>query len=62
MSRLDILSITDKDKDIRYSVFTPRAKLDSQLVFNGERGTFCDLFAKRCRDGFRPIGKPQPSG
>ena len=53
---LDILSVTDKEDDLRYSVYTPRANLEQILAFGGRSGTYCEVFAKRCRDGLRPIG------
>ncbi|MGC1710563.1 MAG: hypothetical protein WA717_03040 [Methyloceanibacter sp.] len=55
---LDILSVTSKENDVRYSVYTPRAKLDQVFAIEGENGTYCEVMAKRCRDGFRPIGAP----
>ena len=54
---LDILSVTSKENDVRYSVYTPRADLDRIFALKGESGTYCEVFAKRCRDGFRPIGR-----
>ncbi|MEG6508723.1 hypothetical protein V6C03_07045 [Methyloligella sp. 2.7D] len=53
--RLDILSITDKDADIRYGLYTSRANLDAALTLNGKTGVFCEIEAKRCGDGFVKI-------
>ena len=61
IDKLDILSVTSKEKDIRYSVYTPRANLEQVFAIDGESGTYCEVLAKRCRDGFRPIGQ-MPGG
>jgi hypothetical protein len=54
---LDILSVTSKERDIRYSVYTPRADLKRSFEIGGKTGTYCEVMPKRCRDGFRPIGQ-----
>lgn len=56
VDKLDILSVTHREKDLRYSVYTPRADLKRKLSFRGETGTFCELFPRRCREGFNAIG------
>ena len=58
LDKLDILSVTDKEVDVRYAVYTPRADLSRKLSFRGETGTFCEMFPKRCRDGFYAMGDP----
>lgn len=57
VDKLDILSVTSKENDVRYSVYTPRADLDRIFAIDGESGTYCQVFAKRCRDGFHPIAR-----
>jgi hypothetical protein len=57
IGKLDILSVTSKEHDIRYSVYTPRANLEQTFAIDGETGTYCEVTATRCRDGFRPIGE-----
>jgi hypothetical protein len=54
---LDILSVTSKDRDVRYSVYTPRANIEQTLSIGGRTGTYCEVMAKRCRDGFYAIGQ-----
>jgi hypothetical protein len=56
--KLDILSITSKEDDVRYSVYTTRANVQQRLTIGDETGTYCEVMAKRCRDGFHPIGAP----
>ena len=41
-----------KPAQIDDSVCVPRAALKRKLSFQGETGTFCELFPRRCRDGF----------
>jgi hypothetical protein len=59
IDKLDILSVTSKERDVRYSVYTTRAKLKHRFAIGGETGTYCEVMAKRCRDGFQPIGIPR---
>jgi hypothetical protein len=54
---LDILSVTSKERDVRYSVYTPRANVEQIFDIGGRTGTYCQVMAKRCRDGFHPIGE-----
>lgn len=54
---LDIIGITRKGKDVRYAVYSPRADLDAIFKRGRERGPFCDVHEKRCRDGFVAIGQ-----
>jgi hypothetical protein len=49
---LDILSVTSKERDVRYSVYTPRANIEQILSIGGRTGTYCQVMPKRCRDGF----------
>ncbi|MFD0988350.1 hypothetical protein [Methyloligella solikamskensis] len=53
---LDIIGITRKGKDVRYAVYSPRANLDATFEQGGEKGRFCEVHEKRCRDGFVAIG------
>ena len=55
VDKLDILAVNHREKDLRYSVYTPRADLERKLSFEGKTGTFCELFPRRCRDGFKAI-------
>jgi hypothetical protein len=57
IDKLDILSVTSKERDIRYSVYTTRANLKQSFTVGGTTGTYCEVMAKRCRDGFRPLGR-----
>ena len=52
---LDIVSITDKRRDIRYALYTSRADLDTIYTKSGKEGTFCEVEAKRCEQGFYDI-------
>jgi hypothetical protein len=56
IDKLDILSVTSKERDVRYSVYTTRAKLKHGFTIGGKTGTYCEVMAKRCRDGFQSIG------
>jgi len=56
---LDIVTTTDKERDIRSAHFTTRADPRKIFTVNGRRGTFCELMAKRCALGLEPI---PPSG
>lgn len=57
IDKLDILSVTSKERDVRYSVYTTRANLKQTIAIGGRAGTYCEVMAKRCRDGFQPIGQ-----
>ena len=54
--KLDILAVTHRGKNLRYAVYTGRANLGRKLSFKGDSGTFCEMFPKRCRDGFFAMG------
>lgn len=54
---LDIIGVTRKGKDVRYAVYTPRANPSATFKNGGESGTFCEVFEKRCRDGFVEISQ-----
>jgi hypothetical protein len=60
--KLDILSVTSKERDVRYSVYTPRANVEQVFAIDGATGAYCEVMAKRCRDGFRPIGQAPAGG
>lgn len=49
---LDIISITDKQRDIRYALYTSRADLSRIYRKARKQGTFCEVEAKRCKEGF----------
>jgi hypothetical protein len=55
IDKLDILSVTSKERDVRYSVYTTRAKLKHGFTIGGKTGMYCEVMAKRCRDGFQSI-------
>ena len=54
---LDIISITDKQRDIRYALYTSRAHLATIYTKRSKRGTFCQVEAQRCKQGFFDIKK-----
>ena len=54
---LDIISLTQKDRDLRYALYTSRADLNRIYTKDGKRGTFCEVRAKDCRQGFFDIRK-----
>jgi len=54
---LDIIGITDKKRDIRYALYTSRAKLASTYRKGSKSGLFCEVEAKRCKQGFFDIRK-----
>jgi hypothetical protein len=49
---LDIIGITDKKRDIRYALYTSRADLGRLYTKNNNSGRFCQVEAKRCKQGF----------
>jgi hypothetical protein len=49
---LDIISITEKKKAVRYTMYTTRADLNRIYSKGSQRGSFCEVEAKRCKDGF----------
>lgn len=61
INKLDILSVTSKERDIRYSAYTTRANAKQIFAIGGRPGTYCEVTAKRCRDGVHPIGET-PAG
>ena len=52
---LDILSVTDRGANQRYSVYTSRADIEHIFTKDNKSGLFCDVMAKRCRDGFKAL-------
>ncbi|HUU24095.1 MAG TPA: hypothetical protein VMW68_00805 [Methyloceanibacter sp.] len=51
----DIISVTADEKQTRYALYTSRADLDVIYDKGPERGTFCEVEAKRCRQGLYDI-------
>ncbi len=54
---LDIIVVTRKEIGLRYAVYTPRANPKAIFTRRGKSGTFCQVNAKRCKDGFVPIAE-----
>jgi hypothetical protein len=54
---LDLISITAKQKSVRYTLFTSRADLNYTYSKGPKRGSFCEVQAKRCQHGFYDITK-----
>jgi hypothetical protein len=54
---LDIISITARQKAVRYSLHTSRADLSATYRKGAKQGTFCEVEAKRCKHGFFDITK-----
>jgi hypothetical protein len=54
---LDIISITAKQKAMRYSLYTSRADLSRTYSKGQKQGAFCKVEAKRCEHGFFDIRK-----
>ncbi len=54
---LDIIGITDKRRDIRYALYTSRTDLNWTYRKGSKRGPFCQVEAKRCKQGFYDIRK-----
>jgi len=52
---LDIISVTDKDRGIRYALYTSRADLAWIYTKGEKRGGFCQVEAKRCSQGFHDL-------
>jgi hypothetical protein len=57
LNYLDIISITSKQKAIRYALYTSRADLNQTYSKGRKRGVFCEVEAKRCKQGFYDIRK-----
>ena len=57
IKHLDIITVTDKQRGVRYAVFTPRANLTRVYLRRGRTGTFCQVLSKACKDGFYSITK-----
>ena len=49
---IDIVSVTDKHAEKRFSRYTSRANLSRIYIKGSNRGTFCEIEAKRCDVGF----------
>src|SRR5262245_4985248 len=54
---LDIISVTAKDKAVRYALYTSRADLARAYSKGPKRGVFCEVESKRCDQGFYDITK-----
>jgi hypothetical protein len=57
MNYLDIISITENQKAVRYALYTSRADLSATYIKGRKRGAFCQVEAKRCKHGFFDITK-----
>jgi hypothetical protein len=57
MDYLDVISITARQKAIRYALFTSRADLNRTYSKGSKQGSFCEVEAKRCEHGFYDITK-----
>jgi hypothetical protein len=57
---LDIISVTDREKGLRYALYTSRTDLDRVYRKDGETGSFCEVEEKRCEDGFYDIRNYSP--
>jgi hypothetical protein len=53
---VDVLTVRDGRHGVR-SIFTSRAKPEGPFHFRGQRGSFCEVMAKRCRDGFESASR-----
>ena len=49
--------MTRKERDESYALYTSRADLKAVHEIKGEKGGFCDIYAKRCRGGLEPFVK-----
>jgi hypothetical protein len=54
---LDIISITAKEKTLRFALYTSRAELSRTYRKGQKQGSFCEVEAKRCKHGFYDIMK-----
>jgi hypothetical protein len=54
---LDIISITAKERGLRFTLYTSRAELNRTYSKERKQGAFCEVEAKRCRHGFYDITK-----
>jgi hypothetical protein len=52
---LDIVSITAKEKGLRFALYTSRAHLGRTYSKGQKQGVFCEVEAKRCERGFYDI-------
>jgi hypothetical protein len=52
---LDLISITEKQKAIRYTLFTSRADFNRTYSKGSKKGSFCEVETKRCEHGFYNI-------
>lgn len=54
---LDIIGISDNPRGDRYALYTSRADLTGTYSKGRKRGAFCEVQAKRCKQGFYDIRK-----
>ena len=52
---LDIISITQKERGVRYTLYTSRADIKRIYRKGRKKGEFCQVEAKRCENGFYDI-------
>jgi hypothetical protein len=52
---LDIITITAREKALRFTLYTTRAELHRTYSKGSKQGPFCEVEAKRCADGFYDI-------
>lgn len=55
--QLDIISVTDEDRGLRFALYTSRTNLNQVYTKERKRGLFCEVAAKHCRDGFSPLSQ-----
>ena len=53
---IDVVSAVDKTTNQRVSRFTSRADLSAEFSFYDRKGTFCEIFAKLCKNIIRDEG------
>ena len=58
---IDVLTLADKEVGTKRSIYTTRANPDGPFTVKGRVGSFCEVMAKRCDDGFAPA-KPNGGG
>ena len=56
----ELISVNDPGAGKRYTVYTPRAETTKTFTQKGRTGTYCEVLAKNCRDGFFAIGGDGP--
>jgi hypothetical protein len=51
---IDVLTLADKEAGTKRSIYTSRANPAGPFTVKGRVGSFCEVMAKRCGDGFAP--------